>query len=438
MSQSFFDAPILNSPCDYPGRHWELDPDGQPTNRIAETVAISKTGKALLQGRGPALETTESEGQMLQRVLPELMAMKNVVVLNDEAHHCYRKKPDDDDEALKGDERKEAEKNREAARLWISGLEAVQRKLGLARIFDLSATPFFLRGSGYPEGVLFPWTMSDFSLMDAIECGIAKLRERIAAISARLAIPHPRFAPEWIESRHMFSESSDAAPAAWRSLWALADAERLRLRSIADALAAWAYGLSVDEFAWLLSACDLPVAQSTSRMAGRILNPKGFWRVDKDKDPELRHTVLAQVAFEDLQRLIAECGGDRQRAITEFCGTGPDEGWQLPETLCLADYGLGHDERAKRPQPVASRLGPRFYDWQLEQTPEESWRECEIHARNILGEEGFARLKTEIAAERVEDRELPAVVEPSSKYGGGRQAELFEAGRTRNPGGRGD
>jgi type III restriction enzyme len=48
-------------------------------------------------------------------------------------------------------------------------------KLGVSRVIDLSATPFFLRGSGYAEGTLFPWTMSDFSLMDAIECGIVKL-----------------------------------------------------------------------------------------------------------------------------------------------------------------------------------------------------------------------------------------------------------------------
>ena len=70
---------------------------------------------------------------------------------------------------------KQAEKNKEAARLWISGLEAVNRKLRLSRVFDLSATPFFLSGSGYIEGTLFPWSMSDFSLMDAIECGIVKL-----------------------------------------------------------------------------------------------------------------------------------------------------------------------------------------------------------------------------------------------------------------------
>ena len=141
-----------------------------------ETMEVSKGGRALLQGRGPDLRSLESEGQMLQRVMPELMGMRNVLALNDEAHHCYREKPGEDDEGkLTGDDRKEADKNREAARLWISGLEAVGRRLGLASVIDLSATPFFLRGSGYAEGTLFPWTMSDFSLMDAIECGIVKL-----------------------------------------------------------------------------------------------------------------------------------------------------------------------------------------------------------------------------------------------------------------------
>jgi len=144
---------------------------------LRERIELSKGGRSLLQGRGEELDTLETEGQMLQRVMPDLMGMKNVLVINDEAHHCYREKPDedDDDDGLKGDERKEAEKNNEAARLWISGLESVNRQLGVARVIDLSATPFFLRGSGYAEGTLFPWTMSDFSLMDAIESGIVKL-----------------------------------------------------------------------------------------------------------------------------------------------------------------------------------------------------------------------------------------------------------------------
>ena len=142
-----------------------------------ERVELSKGGRLLLQGReGEDLDTLETEGQMLQRVMPELMGLKNILVINDEAHHCYREKQDaDDEDDLKGDDRKEAEKNKEAARVWISGLEAANRKLGVSRVFDLSATPFFLSGSGYAEGTLFPWTMSDFSLMDAIECGIVKL-----------------------------------------------------------------------------------------------------------------------------------------------------------------------------------------------------------------------------------------------------------------------
>ena len=141
-----------------------------------ERLELAKGGRSLLQGRGEAPTTLETEGQMLQRVMPELMGVKKVLILNDEAHHCYREKPGEEEEgALKGDDRKEAEKNTEAARLWISGLETVGRKLGINRVMDLSATPFFLRGSGYAEGTLFPWTMNDFSLMDAIECGIVKL-----------------------------------------------------------------------------------------------------------------------------------------------------------------------------------------------------------------------------------------------------------------------
>ncbi len=145
--------------------------------RRRERLDIAKGNRQLLQGRrGQPLDTQETAGQMLQRVMPDLMGLKQILAINDEAHHCYREKPEHDQEpALKGEDKQEAEKNNAAARLWISGLETVNRSLGLARVVDLSATPFFLRGSGYAEGTLFPWTMSDFSLMDAIECGIVKL-----------------------------------------------------------------------------------------------------------------------------------------------------------------------------------------------------------------------------------------------------------------------
>jgi type III restriction enzyme len=148
--------------------------------KLRERISVSKGTRTALEGwRGETLQTQETEGQMLQRVMPELMGLKNIVVLNDEAHHCYRERMRDAEgetqASLRDEDKDEARANNEAARIWISGLEAVKRKLGISIVYDLSATPFFLRGSGYAEGTLFPWTMSDFSLMDAIECGIVKL-----------------------------------------------------------------------------------------------------------------------------------------------------------------------------------------------------------------------------------------------------------------------
>jgi type III restriction enzyme len=166
--------------------------------RRREELETSKTGRALLQGRGPELNTIETEGKMLQRACGDMMGLKNVVVINDEAHHCYREKPQaDDSEKFKGEEKEEAKKNNEAARLWISGIETVKRNLGIAAVYDMSATPFFLRGSGYPEGTLFPWTVSDFSLMDAIECGIVKLPRVPIADNVISRSELPKFRELW-------------------------------------------------------------------------------------------------------------------------------------------------------------------------------------------------------------------------------------------------
>ena len=146
--------------------------------QLRETDNSSTVNKRFRQGKsGPALDTLETEWKMLRRVMHEFTGTKNVLVINDEGHHCYRERPPDESEerALDVEEKPEAERNTEQARVWISGIEAVKRHLGARVVIDLSATPFFLRGSGYREGTLFPWTVCDFSLMDAIESGIVKI-----------------------------------------------------------------------------------------------------------------------------------------------------------------------------------------------------------------------------------------------------------------------
>lgn len=164
-----------------------------------EKTPSSKITKQILS-KGEKSPFTESPDEMVRRACREFGNKTGIVVINDEAHHCYRHKPESEDEKLTGDDRAEAEKREEAARVWISGLEAVKSKLGIRCIYDLSATPFFLRGSGYPEGTLFPWVVSDFSLIDAIESGIVKI-PRVPVADDSVTGELPTYRDLWVRIR---------------------------------------------------------------------------------------------------------------------------------------------------------------------------------------------------------------------------------------------
>jgi len=167
---------------------------------LRERGDASKLTKGILKGDGSDSAFTETPDEMVRRVCREFGGKKNIVVISDESHHCYRHKPDGEEIKLTGDERKEAEKRDEEARVWISGLEAVKQKLGIRAIYDLSATPFFLRGSGYPEGTLFPWVVSDFSLIDAIESGIVKV-PRVPVADDSMMGEQPTYRDLWLRIR---------------------------------------------------------------------------------------------------------------------------------------------------------------------------------------------------------------------------------------------
>lgn len=138
----------------------------------------------------------ESPSAMVNRVFKPIANKARVLVINDEAHHCYREKPTE--EKLAGEDRKEADENNEAARVWISGLETLTKKMNVNAIIDLSATPYFLRGSGYDEGKLFPWVASDFSLLDALECGIVKIPRLPVAADNITKGDEPEFRNLWL------------------------------------------------------------------------------------------------------------------------------------------------------------------------------------------------------------------------------------------------
>lgn len=123
------------------------------------------------QDRSVVKKGAESDEAFTQRVLGKLAAYKDIVVINDEAHHAYRKPAE-----IKIS-RKQAEElglDLDEATRWIEGLDRLHKTRRIQRCFDLSATPFAPTGKASTEEGLFDWILSDFGLNDAIEAGLVK------------------------------------------------------------------------------------------------------------------------------------------------------------------------------------------------------------------------------------------------------------------------
>ncbi len=169
--------------------------------RREKIEAASLTKKVLAGGEDDG-RFRETAPEMVRRVCRVFGNAKNIVVINDEAHHCYAPAPASEavEGAIDADERTMATKDLEEASVWLSGVQAVKDKIGVRAVFDLSATPFFLKGSGYPEGTLFPWVVSDFGLMDAIESGIVKI-PRVPVSDDSMTGEGPMYRDLWLRVR---------------------------------------------------------------------------------------------------------------------------------------------------------------------------------------------------------------------------------------------
>ncbi|MBU7017130.1 MAG: hypothetical protein HXS44_06440 [Theionarchaea archaeon] len=197
--------------------------------------------------------------------------------------------------------------------------------------------------------------------------------EYIVKNSASLIMISNCFAKEWLLVRGKFPSLCNQR---WQGLWVVTEHERLRSRCILDAIIAELYGLCYDDLAWILR--DDPS------------NPKGFWRLDKDKPPELRQTTLTLLAFRRLKEIGLEA----------FC----KEDWQFPKD-------------------IQEKLGPRFLPWQLEGTPEDTWAECEQHAKNILGEEKYKEFIEELNRPKASEEKGHTITGPDHTHEKGEEGE---------------
>jgi type III restriction enzyme len=162
--------------------NWHLfNPESEHSENGRSYVVVNK---------GP-----ESPEAFARRVLGDLYDHSPIMVLNDEGHHCYRPAPQGDPNGLTREEAQWLQFEQEEARRWASGLDRINQASGIRMCVDMSATPFYIKGSGFFEGSPFPWLVSDFGLVDAIESGIVKI-PRIP-VSDTTGRPEPRYFRLW-------------------------------------------------------------------------------------------------------------------------------------------------------------------------------------------------------------------------------------------------
>ena len=168
-------------------------------------------------------------------------------------------------------------------------------------------------------------------------------------IAARVQLNNIVFSPQWIELSKKINSLKEQSI---YMLWAITEHERVRLRSILEAIVAYSYGLNYDDLSYILRDDES--------------NAKGFWRVDKDKPKEVRLTTLSLQAF----KYLLDYG------VEKFINNE----WQLP------DY-------------AAEYYGQQFLEWQLEKSADESWAECEMYAKEYLGEVLYEEFKRKLISE---------------------------------------
>lgn len=216
------------------------------------------------------------------------------------------------------------------------------------------------------------------------EAPIPALRDDVIALQlTRLVLAlnatRPIYAPLWINfGDRTKSQSAQSATS---------PAERLRVRVVLDVCALLLAGLEPPDVSWVLRDCDWAIDDLRRSSFRKQLDPKGFWREDAHRSPELRRSILTAVAHRDAY-------DNRQSGVPllhSFLNMNAGAGWKLPETVVLADYGFTNDDRCKRPQAVSTALERDGGCLRMLDSVEESWRFWERHAKNV-GQTKFSTL----------------------------------------------
>ncbi len=352
----------------------------------------------------------ESDEAFTRRVLGKLAGYRDIVVINDEAHHAYRVPAE-----YKISKKKAAEQglDLDEATRWIEGLDRIHKTRRILRAFDLSATPFAPTGKASTEAGLFDWIVSDFGLNDAIEAGLVKTPRVVVrddalpdARSNRSKLYHIYRQPEVAEDLNRKAEPHESLPklvqdaytllgADWRA--ALNDWHRaghksppvmLTVCNRTETAARIEYYFTHGEAHWP----ELHATERTLRVDSKVLKKAEIGEkatADKDYEARLRAIVVAaDIPSDHKRRLLSSKKEELLREIVDNVGKRGRAGQDLQNVISVAMLSEGWDAKN-----VTHVMGLRAFTSQLlcEQVIGRGLRRVSYETETVLGEDGVER-----------------------------------------------
>lgn len=338
----------------------------QKLNQVALLVENWHTLMPLkVPDRSVVKKGAESDEAFTRRVLDKLAGYKDIVVINDEAHHAYRQR------AEVKVSKKEAEElgiDLDEATRWIEGLDRIYKTRRIRRCFDLSATPFAPTGKKSTEKGLFDWIISDFGLNDAIEAGLVKTPRVVVRDDAlanaqtyRSKLYHLYNEDEVKEDLNRKAESHEPLPDLVQKAYALLAYDwRETARSWAES------GHSIPPV--MLTVCnrtesaariesffndgdclitETQAPERTLRVDSRVLEKAERGEsITRDKDYALRlEAIIHAAGLPDDQRdaLLSAKQEEQLRAIVDSVGKRGKPGQRLQNVISVAMLSEGWD-----------------------------------------------------------------------------------------------
>ena len=238
--------------------------------------------------------------------------------------------------------------------------------------------------------------------------------QQLSTRAAGLALGGTPFAGVWLQQEHFERFHS------WRGRWRVTDAARAQARAEFDAALFGLYGMSEVDASHVLEGCGHRAGTEGTRPS------KGFWRIDKDRDPELRHTVLTLVAFQTSKSRYVPVVATARRASRHSSARTTAKVGCSPRRCVSSIMALVTTTGRSRPSPSLAAWVRASTTGKLAQSTEESWRECHLHARNLLGEGGYRRLLAEIGSEDSRKPPTTTISPPDPAAVSSGQGSLFE------------